>query len=165
MTDAGELDTEIRLGRALSEREWTLAVAESCTGGLLGHRITQVAGSSGYFLGGVISYSNQAKHDLLGVEQTTLDAFGAVSRETALEMARGTRTALHADVGVSITGIAGPDGGTPDKPVGLTWIGVATPEGEQAQSFLYRGSRTDNKLSASQSALDLCLKVVETRHG
>jgi nicotinamide-nucleotide amidase len=165
MMDQAELALEIRLGQALSARGWTLAVAESCTGGLVGHRITQVPGSSAYFLGGVISYSNQAKHELLGVALATLDSLGAVSRETALEMAHGAREALHADVGVAITGVAGPGGGSAEKPVGLTWIAVSTPDAEQAQRFVFGGTRSEVKRSASQSALEFCLEKVEAPGG
>lgn len=165
MTDSDALVLETRLGRALTERGWSLALAESCTGGLLGHRLTQVPGSSTYLLGGVISYSNQAKHELLGVKLETLASYGAVSQETAIEMARGACQALHSDVGVSITCIAGPDGATAEKPVGLTWIAVVTPEAENTRSFVYKGMRSENKHSASQSALELCLAGVEAPDG
>jgi PncC family amidohydrolase len=160
-----EFDLEARLGQALSAKGWSLAVAESCTGGLLGHRVTQVAGSSDYFMGGVISYSNRAKQELLGVAETTLLAHGAVSQETALEMAHGVRRTLKTDVGVAITGIAGPGGGTPDKPVGLTWIAVETPESLQARSFVFTGDRPSNKLSASQSALMMALDCLDGPDG
>jgi PncC family amidohydrolase len=153
-------DLEQRLGGALTARGWTLAVAESCTGGLLSHRVTQVAGASDYFVGGVISYANQAKQDLLGVGEATLMAHGAVSQETALEMAQGVRRALGSDVGVAITGIAGPAGGTPEKPVGLTWIAVVTPAGERSQAFVYTSDRVGNKLEASESALTMTLQAV-----
>ncbi len=165
MTDSDALVLETRLGRALTARGWTLAVAKSCTGGLLGHRLTQVPGSSTYLLGGVISYSNQSKHELLGVNLETLASYGAVSQETAIEMARGACQALHANVGVSITCIAGPDGATAGKPVGLTWIAVVTPEAENIRSFVYKGTRSENKHSASQSALELCLAGIETVDG
>jgi PncC family amidohydrolase len=158
-------DLEIRLGEALRAKGWTLAVAESCTGGLVGHRITQVPGSSDYFMGGIISYSNQAKETLLGVSHATLLEHGAVSEETALEMAQGARRALNADLAVAITGIAGPDGGTPDKPVGLTWIAVATPQSAKAQSFVFGADRAGNKQAASQSALTLAFEELQNEDG
>lgn len=162
---AQQLDLETQLGHALMARGWTLAVAESCTGGLVGHRITQVAGSSDYFLGGIISYSNSAKETLLRVAESTLAAYGAVSEQTALEMARGARSALGSDVGIAITGISGPGGATPEKPVGLTWIAVVTPEGETARSFVYDSDRAGNKLAASQSALTLALEQASDAGG
>jgi PncC family amidohydrolase len=155
-----ELKLERRLGQALKARGWTLAVAESCTGGLVGHRLTQIAGSSDYFLGGVISYSNDAKQSLLNVKEATLMAHGAVSEDVALEMAAGARRALGADVGIAITGIAGPGGGSEEKPVGLTWIAVATPNAERAWSFVFMLDRAGNKLAASDSALSLALEAV-----
>jgi nicotinamide-nucleotide amidase len=152
---------EARVGQALKERGWTLAVGESCTGGLLSHRLTQVPGSSAYFLGGVVAYSNPAKQALLGVDELTLAEHGAVSAETAKEMARGARSAFLVHVGVSVTGIAGPDGGTPDKPVGLTYIGVVTPEGERVERYLWSGAREANKLAAAEAALELLLQAVQ----
>jgi nicotinamide-nucleotide amidase len=113
------------LGRLLRERHLTLAVAESCTGGLIGHRLTDVPGSSEYFLLGIVAYSNEAKQQLLGVSPETLAAHGAVSTATAEEMARGVRRAAGADLGLSTTGIAGPGGGTAEKPVGTVCVGLA----------------------------------------
>ncbi len=118
------------VGQLLSAHKQTLAVAESCTGGLLGQMITSVAGSSAYFMGGVITYSNQAKVDLLGVSPTDLAQHGAVSSIVAEQMAKGVKERLGTDWGISITGIAGPGGGTPTKPVGLVYIGLACPNGE-----------------------------------
>jgi len=152
---------EVVLGQALRQRGWTLAVAESCTGGLLGHRITNVPGSSEYFLGGVVAYAYEAKERLLGVEHNTLYKHGAVSRETALEMARGARGAFGADVGLSVTGIAGPAGGLPEKPVGLTWVAVSIREGEWAENYLFEGDRHANKVQSAESAMGLLQKVLE----
>jgi nicotinamide-nucleotide amidase len=151
---------ELRVGQALKARGWTLAVGESCTGGLLSHRLTQVPGSSEYFLGGVVAYSNSAKQALLGVDELTLTEHGAVSAETAKEMARGARSAFLVHVGLSVTGIAGPDGGTPDKPVGLTYVGVVTPVGERVERFMWPGDREANKQASAEAALDLLLKAV-----
>lgn len=143
------------VGHLLSERGLTLVVAESCTGGLLGHLLTNVAGSSSYFLGGVISYTNEAKEQFLGVRRETLIAHGAVSRETATEMAQGVRAAFGADIGVSITGIAGPGGGTAEKPVGLVYIGLASREGVEVRRFVWNGTREENKRLSVEAALAL----------
>ena len=134
-------------------------MAESCTGGLIGHRLTNVPGSSEYYLGGVTAYAYQVKERLLGVRHETLAAHGAVSRETALEMAQGIRRVLADDfppdatVGLSTTGIAGPGGGLPGKPVGLVWIGLSAPGCDRAWSFLWNGSRRENKELSARKAL------------
>jgi PncC family amidohydrolase len=148
-----ELFLEVRIGELLRLHGLRLAVAESCTGGLIGHRITNVAGSSTYFIGGVTSYAYEAKVRLLGVQWETLEKFGAVSRETVLEMARGVRNALAADIGVSVSGIAGPGGGTPEKPVGATWIGLSAPGYENAWSYRFQGDRSQIKEQAAEQAL------------
>lgn len=136
-------------------------MGESCTGGLVSHLLTQVAGASEYFLGGVVAYSNQAKQNLLGVDALTLAEHGAVSPETAREMARGTRSAFLVHVGLSVTGIAGPEGGSEDKPVGLTYIGVVTPEGEWVERYLWSGDREANKQASAVAALELLLQAVQ----
>lgn len=151
------------MGQLLQRQNWSLATAESCTGGLIGHWITQVPGSSAYYLGGVVSYADQVKEELLGVHPDTLSSVGAVSRATALEMARGVRQRLTADVGISVTGIAGPGGGSAEKPVGLTWIAIVTPRVERAQRFVFDGDRSANKQSAAQAALEMLLE--ELRDG
>jgi len=148
------------IGNTLRTRGLTLATAESCTGGLIGSRITDVAGSSEYFVGGIVAYAYDAKVALLGVAWDTLNAHGAVSRETVLEMARGARGALKADIAIATSGIAGPGGGTPDKPVGTTWIGLATPDGEWAKDFHFSGDRTQNKTSAATEALKMVLEYL-----
>ncbi|NIS79930.1 MAG: nicotinamide-nucleotide amidohydrolase family protein [Anaerolineales bacterium] len=152
---------EVLIGRALKARGWTLATGESCTAGLVSHRITNVPGSSDYFRGGVVAYSNDAKAGLLGVQQSTLTQFGAISQETALEMARGARRAFQADVGVSVTGIAGPGGGTPEKPVGLTWIAVSSHAGDHARQYLWEGDREHNKAQSAHAALTLLWETLE----
>ena len=156
-----ETRLEAEVGQALRRRGWRLALAESCTGGLVGHWVTEVPGSSEYFLGGVVAYANQAKARLLGVRQETLAAHGAVSRETALEMARGARRALGAEVGLAVTGIAGPTGGTPEKPVGLTYLAVSTPAAERVERHVFSGDRSANKAAAAEAALRLLLATLE----
>ncbi len=152
---------EERAGSALTERGWTLALAESCTGGLIAHRITEVPGSSDYFLGGVVAYSNAVKESLLSVSNGTLQAVGAESDETAQEMAQGARQTIGSDVGLSVTGIAGPGGGTGEKPVGLTFIGISTPEGEWLERHIFQGNRQSIKKSAAEAALNLLLTALE----
>lgn len=158
---------EVQVGEWLRRRALKLVTAESCTGGLLGHRLTEVPGSSDYFLGGIVAYANEAKERLLGVQHDTLVRCGAVSEEAALEMARGARLALAGAfpidrlVGVSITGIAGPGGGTPVKPVGLTWIGLSTPEGDRAWKYIWNGSRAENKALSVVEALKLLLDYLQ----
>ena len=153
------------IGEILRSLGLKLALAESCTGGLVGHRITNVPGSSEYFLGGVTAYAYEAKVKLLGVSWDTLTRYGAVSRETVLEMARGARTALEADIGVAVSGIAGPGGGMPGKPVGLTWIGLSARDSEEARSFIFPGDRLEVKEQAAEQALQLLgeylVRVVE----
>jgi PncC family amidohydrolase len=152
---------EVRVGEILSQRGLRLAVAESCTGGLISHLVTNVAGSSVYFVGGVIAYANEAKVHLLGVHQETLDKFGAVSSETVIEMARGVRNTLSADIGISVSGIAGPGGGTPEKPVGTVWIGLSTPKEELARHFHWTGNRLDVKEQSARAALMLLLEYLQ----
>ncbi len=144
---------EAIVGQRLRERGKTLAVAESCTGGLLGARLTDVAGSSAYFLGGVQCYSNEAKTRFVGVQPETLAQHGAVSEQTAGELASGIRKRFDADYGIAITGIAGPDGGTPDKPVGTVWIGLADAHSTHAEHFVFTNDRTFNRERAVVMAL------------
>jgi len=153
-------DLEKQIGELLSERGWTLAVAESCTGGLLGHRITNVSGSSSYFRGGVISYSNEVKESILGVPEETLIEHGAVSKETAQAMAQGARRLLGTDVALSVTGIAGPTGGTTEKPVGLVYVGLAAEGTDLWEKHIWQGDRAENKQQSAQAALELLLKYL-----
>ena len=138
----------------LKARGWRLAVAESCTGGLLGHEITQVSGSSAYFLGGVISYADDVKMNLLGVSEASLIRWGAVSAQVALEMAAGVCRCTGAEVGLSITGIAGPTGGSEGKPVGLVWIGLAWEGGVEARRYVFPGDRAGVRLRSALAALN-----------
>ena len=144
---------EVAGGRLLKKNK-TLSVAESCTGGLIGNRLTDVAGSSQYFQGGVISYSNQTKMDLLGVSTQTLENHGAVSGETASEMALGVRACMHADLGLAVTGIAGPEGGSRDKPVGTVHIALSSEEGTFTEKYRFWGKRKQIKLNSAMMALD-----------
>ena len=146
---------EVKIGALLRTQGLKLATAESCTGGLVGDRVTNVPGSSDYYLGGVIAYAYEAKVAVLEVSWDTLHKYGAVSRETVLEMARGARKVLGADIAVSVSGIAGPGGGLPGKPVGTTWIGLASPDGEWARVYCFPGERIENKSYSSEAALEL----------
>jgi len=156
---------EIQLGEALRARGLKLATAESCTGGLIADRLTDVPGSSDYFLGGIVAYAYEAKVALLDVSWDTLRAVGAVSREVVLGMARGARKALSADVVVSVSGIAGPGGGLPDKPVGTTWLGLATPDGEWARHFVWDRDRRGNKELSADAALQFVLDYLRDPKG
>ncbi len=138
-----------------------LSAAESCTGGLVSHRITNISGSSEYFPGGVVTYSNEAKAKLLGVSEETLNTHGAVSSETVLEMARGVRKLFETNIGVSVSGIAGPTGGTLEKPVGTTWVGLSTDRGQWARHFVWDGDREQNKNESSEAALQFVLDYLE----
>jgi PncC family amidohydrolase len=155
-----EEPVEVQVGNLLRSLGWTLALGESCTGGLIGHRLTEVPGASEYFLGGVVAYAYDAKERLLGVRHQTLYDHGAVSRETALEMAHGARLAFGADIGLAVTGIAGPGGGLPGKPVGLTWIGVSTRQRQIAEQAHWPGDRSSVKEQSSEAALRLVLRVL-----
>jgi nicotinamide-nucleotide amidase len=146
---------EVIVGKLLAEKKLTLSLAESCTGGLIGHRLTDVPGSSGYFMGGVVAYSNDAKEKFLNVRHATLSDFGAVSPETAIEMARGARRAFGSDIGISVTGIAGPGGGLPGKPVGLVYIGLSTNAFERTEKFVWQKDRAGNKWDSSEAALQM----------
>ncbi len=149
------MEIEEVIGALLKQRRLTLAVAESCTGGMVGGRITNVAGSSEYFERGAVVYSNEAKTEMLGVPQNLLERHGAVSSEVAAAMARGIRDAAHADLGLSVTGIAGPGGGTEKKPVGLVYIGLASPQGVKTAEHRFLGNREQIRARASQMALDM----------
>ncbi len=129
---------------ALQRSGKTLVTAESCTGGTIAHMLTALPGASNFFVGGVVAYSNQVKENVLGVKHSTLEAHGAVSEETVREMAEGVRLRLGADYAVATTGIAGPGGGTPAKPVGTVWIGVASENGTMAKLLRLNGSREQN---------------------
>lgn len=141
------------VGKLLSENKQTIALAESCTGGLIGNRITDIPGSSDYFTGGIVVYSNQAKINQLQVKEKTLAKYGAVSKETAKEMAENIRRIMNSDLGISVTGIAGPGGGTKEKPVGTVYIGLAAETNTEIQKLNLSGNREWNKWMSSQYAL------------
>ena len=148
------------VGDLLAARGWTVAVAESCTGGLVGHRLTEVPGSSRYFFGGWVTYDNRAKTDWLGVDPKLLAAHGAVSEPVAAMLADGARRAAGSDVGLALTGIAGPDGGTPDKPVGTLVVGLASAGGTVTSRWRFHGTRSQTKLAFSQYGLDVVRRFV-----
>lgn len=148
----------ICLGRSL-----TVALAESCTGGLVASAITEVAGSSGYFLGGVVSYSNAAKAGLVGVPQAALDAHGAVSAQVAKAMAAGAQARFGAALAASVTGVAGPEGGSPEKPVGLTYVGLADGTAVEVRRFNFSGDRAANREAAARAALEWLIEAAEAR--
>ncbi len=153
-----ELLYEILIREGLS-----ISTAESCTGGLVSHRITSVPGSSAYFLGGVVAYSNVIKMSLLDVPDEVLQRVGAVSAECALAMARGVRQRIGADIGVSTTGIAGPGGATATKPVGLVYIGCATPWGDVFEEHFFNGSRIQTIQASADAALSCVLEQISKR--
>jgi len=150
----GETTMEAVVGDLLKQHGLTLALAESCTGGLVGNRITNVPGSSAYLKGGIVAYSNEVKQQSLGVRAETLAAHGAVSEETAVQMAVGVRRVLAADIGLAVTGIAGPDGGTPEKPVGTVCLALASATAVRHRRYQLWGTREWVKLLSSQIALD-----------
>ena len=151
--DMAEQALENQILELMQHSGLTLAVAESCTGGLVGHRITNVPGSSEYFLGGVVSYSNEVKAELLGVGTDTLAVHGAVSEQTVLEMVHGVRRLLSADIGAAVSGIAGPGGATPGKPVGLVWVGLSAPGVEQSWRYVFQGDRLAIKDQSADAVL------------
>ncbi|HJM41935.1 MAG: CinA family protein [Nitrospinota bacterium] len=160
MSETDRPPAEEEIGPLIRQRGWTLATAESCTGGGVGARVTAVSGSSAYYQGGVIAYHNDVKRDRLGVSEETLETHGAVSAQTAAEMARGARRAPGggeggASVGLSVTGVAGPEGGTEEKPVGTVYIGVSSDEGETVRHFIFSGGRESVRNQSRDAALAL----------
>lgn len=152
---------EVVVGKLLTAQKQTLAIAESCTGGLITHRLTNVPGSSEYVIVSVIAYAYQAKVAALGVSWETLNQHGAVSSETVTEMARGARERFGATLGLAISGIAGPGGGTPEKPVGTTCLALATPTGVIVEHHLWHGDRIQNKEYSAEAALQLLKNYLE----
>ena len=150
-----------RLVEKLNEKHLTIATAESCTGGMIGGCITSVSGASNVYNEGYITYSNEAKEKNLGVSHITLETYGAVSENTAREMADGVRRKANADIGIAVTGIAGPGGGTEEKPVGLVYIGVATQKSVEAHKFIFSGGREEVRKSTVENAVRLAYEVCE----
>ena len=149
------MNIEEKIVHELQKRNLTITTAESCTGGLLAGRILNVSGASSVYNEGHITYSNEAKERLLGVSHETLQAYGAVSEQTAAEMAKGAARAAKADIGLSTTGIAGPTGGTPEKPVGLVYVGCAIGDEVVEEECRFRGTREENRNAAVEAALQL----------
>ncbi len=147
----------------MKEMGLTLSLAESCTGGLIAHRITNISGSSDYFLGGVVAYSNEAKEKILGVPHKTLVRYGAVSEETARAMAEGARRLLVSDLALAVTGIAGPTGSTPEKPVGLAYIALAAEEEVRCERHIWEGDRLQNKAQSAEAALEMLIAYLGTK--
>ena len=152
---------EVVIGDKLRERGLRLALAESCTGGLVGHRLTNIPGSSTYYMGSVTAYAYEAKVRLLGVTWGTLEKHGAVSPETVSEMALGARRSLAADVAIAISGIAGPGGGMPGKPVGLVWMAISAADGIWTRKFNFEGDRVSVKEQAAEEALKLGIDYLD----
>lgn len=150
----------VAVGQLLTERGETLSTAESCTGGLIGHRITSVAGSSTYYKGGVISYSNEIKERVLGVDGELLERHGAVSEPVVRQMAEGVRRLMDTDYGVATSGVAGPGGGTAEKPVGMVWIAVATREVTKSKCLQLSYDRGGNISASADAVLELLIEQI-----
>ncbi len=158
---SGDPDLDRRVHEALLARGMTIATAESSTGGLLLARLTSLSGSSAYVIGGVVAYADRVKQAVLGVQADTLAGYGAVSEPVARQMAEGVRRLLETDLALSITGIAGPTGATPLKPVGLHYIGLATPDGSQVRRHVWTSDRAGNRQASADEALRMLLAYLE----
>jgi nicotinamide-nucleotide amidase len=154
---------EKKIGKILQERSLTIGLAESCTGGLLASRITDIPGSSAYFMAGLVTYSNTAKTKFLCVPDKIIARHGAVSDAVARHMAKGVREAVGVDIGLSITGIAGPAGGSPEKPIGTVFMALATKKKVYVRNFLFSGNRREIRKQASEEALAMVLDYLEGR--
>lgn len=150
-----------KVSNLLKQKNYTVATAESCTGGLIAHTLTNISGSSDYFDRGIISYSNNAKIELLGVSEDILKEYGAVSEQVAKVMAEGVRTKSNVDIGIATTGIAGPTGGTNEKPVGLVYIGISTADNTVVKKFNFLGDRLQNKEETCNAALNMLLDILK----
>ena len=157
-------DKLLRLGDTLRQRQLTLATAESCTGGGIAHAITAVPGSSDWFVGTMVTYSNEWKHKFLGVDNETLATYGAVSEQTVHEMLRGLNERCGVPAGMAVSGIAGPGGGTPDKPVGTVVIGAFAPGWTCVKTMHYQGGREDVRNSTICDVIDLLYEGLATHH-
>ena len=154
-------DLESNIAPLLRQLKWTLSLAESCTGGLISHRITNIAGASDYYLGGINAYTNEAKHNLLRVQNETLKSFGAVSEQTVREMVNGAKQLFHSDCAIAVSGIAGPGGGSPQKPVGTVWIGLASADTTTAHCYRFFGERLAIKNQSAELALWLLFQELQ----
>lgn len=154
-------ETEKDAAHLLTKKDKTIATAESCTGGLIAHRLTNVPGSSNYFMRGLVTYSNEAKIDLLGVNKAVLEEKGAVSEEVALQMAEGVRKKSETDIGIATTGIAGPSGGSKEKPVGTVYMALSTEEKTESKLFHFSGNRWDVKKQTSEKALEWIIDLLK----
>jgi PncC family amidohydrolase len=159
--DPAKLPLEALVGERLHARGLTIATAESCTGGLIAKRLTDRPGSSAYMIGGVVTYANRAKQQVLGVAERTLIDHGVVSEPVARQMADGARALFEVDLALSATGIAGPGGGSDKNPVGLTFIGLSTPDGTWVRRFVWDGDRDHNRQASADAALRLVLEYLE----
>lgn len=155
-----ELTISEALGKILIQQNKTIATAESCTGGMIANELTNIAGSSAYVMGGIVSYANSVKVDQLGVSEKDLENFGAVSKVVALQMAKGVAKKLDTDIGISTTGIAGPDGGTIEKPVGTVWMGFWSKDEHFAIKALFTKDRLLNKERSSRTTLEMARRVL-----
>jgi len=160
VTEREDIERVQQVGRLLVARGWMLATAESCTGGLIGHLLTEVSGSSDYFAGGVVAYANEVKLGMLKVPTRDIQRYGAVSASVARTMARSVRNLLGVEIGLSATGIAGPTGGTPDKPVGTVYLGISSPLGEAIEQHIWPYDREMNKLASARRALDMVIDLL-----
>ena len=151
----GEMQLEDAVAQLLISNQMTISSAESCTGGLIADRLTNVSGSSKYFKGSIVAYSNEIKSSILNINENVIATHGAVSEEVAIAMARSVKNKLKSDIGISTTGIAGPSGGSKDKPVGLVYIGIVSDQHEKVYKFKFTFNRKTNKLMSSQSALNI----------
>jgi PncC family amidohydrolase len=152
---------EVLIGHALTRQGFTIAIAESATGGMVASRLTDISGSSSYFIGGIVAYSNFIKASILSVPEETLERYGAVSEQTALAMAKGVRHLLQTDIGVSTTGIAGPTGGTKSKPVGLIYVAADFRDSTMVRRAVFSENREENKFEFTQRALEILADLLE----
>ena len=153
-------DILVKISDKITKENLLIATAESCTGGMLANLLTDISGSSKYFERGIVTYSNRSKIELLGVSEYVITKYGAVSEQTALEMAKGIREKSNVDIGISITGIAGPTGGSKQKPVGLIYIGVSTNKKTEVKRFVFSDNRINNKMLACEEALKIILMII-----
>lgn len=149
-----------KISLILKKRHLKIVTAESCTGGLISHILTNISGSSNYFDRGIVSYSNKAKIELLGVPEDILEKYGAVSKQVAKAMAEGVRIRSGVDIGIATTGIAGPTGGTKEKPIGLVYIAITTPDNTIVKKFQFLGNRIENKESTCNASLQMLLDII-----